>query len=268
MSPSLDGYAGAPWLKSLALRFLPAGAIHLLKKRRYLHFLQKADLAVEPDLTIVKRLVVPGDLVFDVGSNIGLYTMWLSRWVGDEGYVVSIEPVPETFAYLTYNIQKLGLSNVQALRCAASSATEQALIEIPQYPSGAENFYQARIVAMKRRPELRYVAVQTRTIDSIVGELGRLPSFIKCDVEGHEQACLEGASTAIEAGKPALLLETDGDPEDSESPAHAVFYNLGQLGYHAHWYDGKALRRYSSGDASTNYFFLTKNHEVSLLGQR
>jgi len=211
--------------KSLALRILPNTALRVLKRRRYLRLLRDAGPEVEPNLRVVRHLVRPGALAIDIGANIGLYTRWLSEWVGPEGQVVSIEPIPETHRYLIHNIDRLRLTNVVPLQCAISSSNGRVTMEIPRYEAGGENFYRARIIQEPSSNEaLTRVSVNTRTLDTIVEECGRMPGFVKCDVEGHELECLRGARAVLDHGKPAWLIEIADDPNDPSSRASAIFW--------------------------------------------
>jgi hypothetical protein len=92
------------------------------------------------------------------------------------------------------------------------------------------------------------------------------PGFIKCDVEGHELACVKGAIRVIRRSRPAWLIEVSGNPDEWTSTAYQVFKLLGEAGYEAYWFDGKRVAKRYAGDQSINYFFLRVEHLVSLQG--
>jgi FkbM family methyltransferase len=255
------------YVKPLALR-LPPSALRILKRRHYLRTIRTTPYEHEPDLVLVKSLVKPGDLVLDIGANIGLYTRWLSEWVGGNGQVVSIEPVPETFSFLEHNLAQLALNNTLALECAISDSDRQAVMEIPEYSTGGQNYYQARIVAERIGHGLQSFFVETRSLDSLIDEVGRYPTFIKCDVEGHELECIRGATRIISEGRPSWLIEVSGDPTEKGSRAGIVFSLLEAAGYSAFRFDGTTLVPYTPGDQSTNYFFLTDRHTESFQATR
>ena len=51
------------------------------------------------EMTFVKHnLVKPGDVVIECGGHHGAQTILLSRWVGDDGKVIVVEPIPENVA--------------------------------------------------------------------------------------------------------------------------------------------------------------------------
>jgi 23S rRNA U2552 (ribose-2'-O)-methylase RlmE/FtsJ len=92
-------------LKRLAAA-LPASWQNDLK-RAYFRRQIKKDLFTtsEPEYKNLHAFIAPGDWVIDVGANIGHYTKRLSELVGAGGRVIAVEPVPETFALLSSNVQ-------------------------------------------------------------------------------------------------------------------------------------------------------------------
>jgi FkbM family methyltransferase len=247
---------------------LPHQVLQFVKKQYYAQRLKVVTEYAEPDLIVVKCFVQPGECALDVGANVGIYTKFLSHWVGAEGRVYSIEPVPMTFEILRNNIRRLGLNNVRAISCAASETSGFAAIGIPVWPSGAENFSRAAIVEKDTQSSLRHVQVRTVTLDSLLAEISAEismgVSFIKLDVEGHELQCIKGASEIIRRWRPAWMVETWGDPRDETDAAHRIFHLMKVQGYEPFWFDKKALIKYRPGHRSMNFWFLTPENLVKL----
>ena len=82
-------------------------------------------------------------------------------------------------------------------------------------------------------------------------------AFVKCDVEGHELECLDGAVDTLRRSRPPWLIEVWGDPDEKGSAAHDVFRRLEELGYQPHCFDGEKLERRAPGRITDNYWFLT-----------
>ena len=235
-------------LKQAALRVLPDRLLLLLKKMHYGRVLERGT-AVEPEFEVLAHLVRPGDVVMDLGANIGTYTKLLSTLVGTKGAVYSIEPIPLTYEILCSNIERFKLSNVKAVRAAASDQEHMVEMEVPRYSSGGgENFYQATIVEDPGYRSQRRFTVRTITVDAVCN---RSVQFIKCDVEGHEDAVIRGAVRTIQTYRPAWLIEVSKTE---------VVRSMQNLGYSTFYFDGTKLRRQTDRDRPVNSFFLTDAH--------
>ncbi len=249
-------------LKSLMLRALPD---LLLFQAKRLHYPGVVRGYRPPHAAVLRALVAPGDHVVDIGANVGWYTRALSELVGPDGRVFSVEPVPPTFALLSHCVRRLGLRNVELFNCAMSDRPGSAVMEVPRYLEGGENFYTARIVSDPRDDaRLRAFQVAVSSIDALLAPRLRRMTFVKCDVEGHELAVVRGALATLARWKPALLIEVSGDPDDPRSTAHAVIAQLVELGYGAYRFDGQGLARRRAGQRAVDYFFLNEEQVVRL----
>jgi FkbM family methyltransferase len=247
---------------------LPSSVLLELKKLHYVRSLWRFSEEDERDIKIVKHIVKPGDHVVDIGANIGWYTKTLSGLVGDQGRVYSIEPIQTTFKLLAFCVKKLRLSNVALLNCGISEKNGSAIMEVPEYATGGENYYQARIVTKgSGKSELKRYRIDLKSLDSLFLDSPERIQFIKCDVEGHELPVIAGATKLLTEFKPAWLIEISGDPDSENSDTFKLFSMLGNDGYTVWWFDGLQLRRRSPGDKSVNYFFLMNDHIVDLKRQ-
>jgi FkbM family methyltransferase len=179
--------------------------------------------------------------------------------------VTSFEPVPRTFDLLDYNVRKLPLTNVRLFNCGVSDHEGSATMAIPQFDSGIENYYQARVV-VPDTPDAytRQVPVELKTLDSVFPPGTKKLTFVKIDVEGHELHAIAGARQLIRTLQPALMIEVSGDLDDRNSAAFTLSQQLQADGYASYWYDGHELRARTRGDSSINYFFLTTGHYSQL----
>jgi FkbM family methyltransferase len=249
-------------VKAIALRFMPDAVLQLLKRVRYVNTVRSF---WSPEADIMGALVDKGDYVLDIGAYAGWYTRVLSNAVGAEGLVHSFEPIPSTFSLLSYCTRRLRLRNVSLFNCAASRVNGTALMTVPHYPGGGENYHQATLVTGADEIAcLRQLSVELRTVDSVLPAPPRPITFIKCDVEGHEAEALEGATRTIERDRPALCIEVTGDPDISGSPSHQIVSSLARWGYEPYWLSSGHLTRRRAGDRSVNYFFLTEKHKSRL----
>jgi FkbM family methyltransferase len=238
---------------------LPDGIGRLVRTQYHVRRLKRLRVEDEAAFGIIAKLVARGDCVIDVGANYGTYTKLLSDLVGLDGTVYAIEPVPATFGIISAVVRRLGLSNVRPMQCAVSDRVGDALIEIPRRADGRENYYTAKLIDTHADPSLRYVRTRTVTLDDAFASADHRPSFIKCDVEGHELRCVLGAK-AILSARPAWYMEVSSDPDTPGTSARELFRVLAEESYEPFWLDGDRLRRWKAGVSSVDYFFLHERH--------
>ncbi len=148
------------------------------------------------------RFVREGDVVFDVGANIGVTTCALSAAAGS-GTVYSFEPGPETYALLTQTIATNGLSNVRAQQLALA-ATAGTLDFLANPVSGSAS----HLAPASRALGGSNLQVQVRTLDEFAASngLNRI-DLIKIDVEGFELDVLQGAAAILATRQSKVFLE-------------------------------------------------------------
>lgn len=184
-------------IRSTLFKLTPAKLESYLRRERYYRLVR--DRAADLDLQRCCGFLQPGDTVIDVGANIGLYTKAFSECVGPRGAVHSLEPVPETFGYLSHNVKKLGLGNVFLYNLAVTASSGELRMSVPRMEAGFTNIYEARL------DESGDVLVQARRLDDMFS--GTRPALIKIDVEGHEAEVLQGAEALLRKCHPALVIE-------------------------------------------------------------
>lgn len=221
-----------------------------------------------PESPVVRRLVRPGDVVVDAGANIGYITALLARWVGPSGLVHSIEPIPATHALLVRAVRELGLAQVRCHACAVSDQAGEAVMEIPDYPDGGENFYESRVVpAGEGSGRAVRQTVRLCTLDELAGGDRARITFMKMDVEGHEAPALRGARRILEQARPALLVEINGSLDEPDKATAGLCADLAGLGYGIYVPGGPAgVRLRRAGERAVDYYFLTPEQVANRLG--
>ena len=238
-------------LRQLALKYLPASTLRAVRSVHYQYQLKHYPTAREPDLQGCKALLQPGDTVLDIGANIGVYTRFCSQFVGPSGQVHSLEPIPETFSYLAGNVRSIGLTNVTCYNLAASDKDQvHATMTMPEYTTGGANIYEARL------SDDGDIPVKTARLDTLFAHLS--PRLIKCDVEGHELACINGARELIARSHPRWVVEV------TKAETFALFASMNYDAYI--WNDG-TFRRHTPADKVPNYFFFERTDLPSHLIQ-
>lgn len=253
------------FLKGIILRFTPNKFIHFLKKYHYSRVLKNLKIEEFGDLIVSKYLIKYDDYVIDIGANVGAYTKFFANFVGTKGRVYSLEPISETFDLLCYNIKKLKLKNVVPLNYAVSNTNSVMRMRVPEYPSGGKNYYEAHIYNIDSLSNrINTIKVKSLTMDDKFASIAEMISFVKVDVEGHENACLNGAKKFLKSTNSVWFIEISEDPDIENSKGNIVFKLLSDNSYSAWWFDGGSLKKRTHGDKSTNYYFL-KSHHIDML---
>ncbi len=150
------------------------------------------------------RTLKPDMVAFDVGANLGYYTLLFANRVGAAGRVIAIEPNPQTFALLAETVSLNGYDRMVSLVSGAATARSGDQVEL-FVPLGEPKNATIAFEAGDRPSELRTI-VPTISIDDLAQGLDRV-DFVKIDVEGAEPAVLEGMTATIERHRPTILLE-------------------------------------------------------------
>lgn len=193
-------------LKRLAAR-LP-GPLQLALKRRYYanQIRMRSFRTSEPEYEMLPQMVSSGDWVLDIGANVGHYTLRLSELVGQQGRVISLEPVPETFELLVANAALSKCKNITLINAAGSESTGVSGMVIPKDEDGGlDNLYLAHL--SETAPGLQVLCIAVDSLD-----LSHPVRLVKVDTEGHELSVLRGMKGLLERDHPTLIVE-DNDPE-------------------------------------------------------
>ena len=245
------------FVKRLLLRcsgLLPDRLQSALRRVHYRRKLIRARLSDEPDLAAIGLLTKPGDTVFDLGANFGLFTRFLSESVGARGRVFSFEPTADMFSVLSHNCSQLGLANTSVHRTALSDRTGTSAMVIPVREDGSLNHYEASLAnGDEADSEGKTITVETATLDDFCSHhaVGKI-DFIKCDVEGHELEVLEGARKTLLHHRPTLLIEVN-DPLDAGGHGSMVLKKVRELGYEVLTLRDGSLKAWKPGEVCVNY---------------
>lgn len=141
----------------------------------------------EPNLTFyLRRALSAGDVLADVGANVGYFTLLAAGLVGKAGKVVAIEASPAIFAALTDNIQRNRLANVRAVNKAAAYGPG----EVPVFAALDGNI--GRTSTVEAQDRVFETFVEALPLHDILGadEMSRL-RLVKIDIEGAEGPVIE-----------------------------------------------------------------------------
>jgi FkbM family methyltransferase len=152
-------------------------------------------------LQAFRSAITSGAVIYDVGANVGIYSLLASRAVGAAGMVYSFEPLPRNLAYLRQHVAINHLQNCQIV--------EKAVCDRQGTQAFASASFSAPMAHLSPDGE---ILVPATTLDACVYSEAPLrpPNILKIDVEGAEMDVLRGATRAIREFHPTIFLEIHG----------------------------------------------------------
>jgi tRNA G37 N-methylase Trm5 len=114
--------------------------------KMYLDSKESLDLSIygvyeEYETDLIKKEIDRGDVVLDLGANIGYYTLLFAKKVGDEGRVYAFEPDPTNFSLLKKNVEINGYRNVVLIQKAVSNKNGKLKLYLNEDNKGDHRFY-------------------------------------------------------------------------------------------------------------------------------
>lgn len=180
---------------------------------------------------LINRLK-PGDQFLDVGAHLGYFSSLAAHLVGQEGKVVAFEASPNTFAYLSKNLQGSPQSQCFNLAVAAQSGT-LSFYEFPilysEYNTLELQQFEGQAWFLKNPP--RPVNVPSIALDDFIAQQQLNPRIIKIDVEGAEDQVLQGMQHFLSNHSDcAIVMEYLGSQRHNNAHQNAIKL-LERLGY-------------------------------------
>jgi FkbM family methyltransferase len=145
----------------------------------------------------------PGFVFLDIGSNIGGYALFVAALAGPGARILAIEPQPEIFERLMFNIRANGFGTMKAIDCAVADKDGEVTLFL-----SASNRGESSVKVVSGADRSASVKVSSKTLLTIVQDEGfeRIDAA-KLDTEGAEDLILETYfKSAPEALWPAMLI--------------------------------------------------------------
>jgi len=159
---------------------------------------------------ICAELVADGDVVWDVGANVGLFALAAACRASESGAVLAVEPDPFLVRLLRRSSHGLPAPSapVEVLHAAVSDRQGIATFTIASRSRAASHL--ASVDGSSQAGGVRdTVEVVTVTLDDLL-VTRRAPAILKIDVEGAELLCLQGATRLLSTARPVILSEVAG----------------------------------------------------------
>ena len=191
-----------------------------------------------PVQKVLSQYLQPGDIFYDLGANVGFFTILGAKIVGSAGKVYAFEPEEVNAATLRRNaeinhfahitviekavskttgIEKFWLRRYcgsHALESASINSAPKKCITVNTIASG--NLLQQKAVELPEFLKIKEcITVNTVSIDDLLQQKAiEPPTFVKIDVEGAEIDALYGMSQTIAKWKPVIIYEVDDQKKE------------------------------------------------------
>jgi FkbM family methyltransferase len=169
----------------------------------------------------LRRTVAPGDVVWDVGANVGAMALVAARLTGPEGRVVAVEPEPGCAAAIARNAALNDITWIDVVAAAAAAHSGET-----------------EIVVVRDRLWTRLASVGGHELGETVQRVRAValddleappPAVVKIDVEGGELEVLAGMARLLREVRPVVICEMHGKNAEFCAAMEAAGYTVTNL---------------------------------------
>ncbi len=170
--------------------------------------------------------IEPGTVIYDIGANVGYFSLLAAVLTGKEGKVFAFEPLPRNIEFLRKHIALNKMEQISVIEAAVSDHSGEAYFDL-----GASS-------AMGHLSEAGEMRVRMVCLDEMLNKGDLLPpDYIKLDVEGAEYEVLLGARHLLETHRPVIFLDTH-----NRKAHHLTIALLEEIGYRFKILDGRDMQ--------------------------
>ena len=244
-------YWNLPFNKNriFSIKILPGYHIKYAHKGDIAEVIYKTEVLVKfkksfeySTLQLFSNLLKQGNTILDVGANSGLYSIFYSKRVGEEGCVYAFEPDPNTYTFLLENLKLNECKNVSTYDFALSN--KESLVEMISYnPEDLNLKLQGDSFKYMQEVSIGSEATGNGMKAYKLDDLEEIRciskiDFIKIDVEGAELLVLQGGLNTIQKHRPVIIFELSGEwTTRFNYKPYEVLVLLNELNYEMEEYD-------------------------------
>lgn len=217
----------------------------------------------EKDANMILNLVPENSVVFDVGANMGWYSLLIANRVKGTK-IHAFEPILKTYIFLNKNIELNQCNNITAHHFGLSNEFKELTFYF--YPEGSGNASSANL---SERKDAELVVCNVEKLDDFVENNNLKVDFIKCDVEGAELFAFQGALKTLRRDQPIVFTEMlrKWAAKFNYHP-NEILKLFSLLEYRCFYVDDASLRELSEmtdETLETNFFFLHSKKHLQII---
>ncbi len=194
----------------------------------------------ERAIVVFDQILAPGQVVVDVGANIGAHTLFFAKKVGPAGCVLAFEPQRLVYQTLCGNMAINSITNVHCWNAAVGD--QRGEICVPR-------------VDHERDIDLSSVEIggsEGERVPVIQLDGMNLPrcNLVRIALSGMETAVLDGAAALLKRLKPIIHISSQLDPAREAK----LLERLGELGYAPYWHTAELFNPLNHAGNTENVF--------------
>lgn len=216
-----------------------------LVSRTYIKMIRKGKMQEQyAELYFVEKLATKGATILDIGANLGYYSYFMAKYMGDSGRLLAVEPIPLFVDVWKKNMKEHQSKNIKMFNCALGNEAKDAVKMSIPIVNGVVRHGLTRIDEGNSNEAILSFEVPMKVGDNLIAneKLDRL-DYVKCDVEGYEQYVIPSLDQTIDQFKPIFQIELGG----KENRQNVVDYLL-KKGYELFILDGDLLNAIQKND--------------------
>jgi len=159
-----------------------------------------------PEIFYLQHLIKPGFICVDIGANVGYYAVQLSKLVGKNGHVYSVEPVPIFADVFLTNSRLFALNNITLHKVALGNQEKEVVLQTPLMNGVFRHGLTKIINDNESTDSLNTYKARQVIADKLFEPITRI-DYLKCDVEGYETVLFPQMMQTIKRCKPLIQIE-------------------------------------------------------------
>jgi FkbM family methyltransferase len=209
-----------------------------------------------PELFFLAKILKHGSYCIDIGANVGYYSFFMSKYIGENGKLIAIEPI-KLFADIWHkNMKTTRNKNFKLLNIALGETQKSVSMGTPVF-NGILHHGMTKIINDNESNILFKTEVEMKIPDEVFSEMEKL-DFIKIDVEGYESIVLQNMKNVISKHKPLIQAELSG-----KQNREVVIKFLKELSYTVNILDNNKLIEITNDKIETyqnDFYFVPDLH--------
>jgi FkbM family methyltransferase len=145
------------------------------------------------------NLIKKGDVILEIGANIGYYALIESKLVGESGKVYAVEPVSDNLRNLRKNVGLNRCKNIEFFHLAMGDFNGTSTIYVSDRPNWSS--------MLKGKTPGKIISTETvpiSTVDEFLRDKAT-PNLIRMDVEGYEYNIIRGMKETLKKDVKVLI---------------------------------------------------------------